>query len=539
MEIKAYLSLVRRWTWLIILAAIVAGGAAYLVGVNTSPMYRASARMLIEAAPSLSGTANEYAQILGIERMATTYVQMMQTQPVLQETAERLNLDRIEATIRVTAISGTQLMAVTVEDTDPQRAANIANTIGDVFITYNNERQSQRYAESIANYEQRLETLSDQLEELETTIQNLGEPETATLQSQLSQLETQKRQLENNYAQTFNNLETVRVETARQSNRLTLIEPAIAPRSPFQPQIWNNTLLAAVVGAVLGLGLAFAIEYLDDTIKTPDQVAADTGLSTLAAIADIKAPTQAARLVTHLTPRAPISEAYRVMRTNLSFSAIDGGLRSMIITSASPSEGKSTTAANLAVVMAQAGKQVILVDADLRRPSLHKIFETTNNQGLTTALLDSDMPVAAHIQATIAPGLRLMTSGPLPPNPAELLNSHRMQAIIAELKNESDVVIFDMPPSLSVADAAILAPQVDGCALVLEVGKTRRDAFMQAAELLNKNGAQIYGVVMNRLRRGRLGYHDYYYYYRYYSYEYGDRKPATRSGLLGWLTGSK
>jgi capsular exopolysaccharide synthesis family protein len=330
----------------------------------------------------------------------------------------------------------------------------------------------------------------------------------------------------------------VRLEMARQSNRLTLIEPARVPLNSFRPQVTNNTLLAVVVGVMLGLGIAFAIEYLDDTVKTPDQIANDTGLSTLAAIADIKAPTNAERLVAHYTPRAPVTEAYRVMRTNLSFSAIDQGLRTMLITSASPSEGKSTTAANLAVVMAQSGKRVILVDADLRRPSQHKVFEMANNQGLTTALLDSELPLTAHLQQTIAPGLRLLTSGPLPPNPAELLNSHRMSVVIEELKKESDVVIFDMPPALSVADAAILARQVDGCALVLEVGKTRRDAFLQAVETLNKAGAQIYGVVMNRLRRGRLGYYDYYYYYRYYSYEYGDRKPEPKKGLLGWLTGT-
>jgi capsular exopolysaccharide synthesis family protein len=535
MEIKAYIALVRRWAWLILLGGLIAGSVAYAVSVNSAPEYRAEARLLIESA-SVGGTTNEYTQLLGAERLVATYVQLMQTQSVRRETAQRLGLTQLEATIRVSGVTGTQLIIITVEDTDSQRAAALANTIGEVFIENDNERQRARFADSIVNYEQRLEALSRQLEEIEINIQSLEDADSTPLQVQLSQLETQKRQLQNNYAQTFNNLETVRVESARQSNRLTLIEPATPPSRPFRPQVWNNTLLAVAVGIMLGLGIAFTIEYLDDTVKTPDQVMADTGLSTLAAIADIKATTQSESLVTHRMPRAPVSEAYRVMRTNLSFAAIDQPLEAMLVTSASPSEGKSTTAANLAIVMAQAGKQVILVDADLRRPSQHKLFEITNNQGLTTALLDSNLPVSEHLQKTTIPGLRLLTSGPLPPNPAELLNSHRMQVIIEMLKAESDVVIFDMPPALAVADAAILAPQVNGCALVVEVGKTRRDAFMQAVELLNKSGAQIFGVVMNRLRRGRLGYYDYYY-YRYYSYESGDRKPAQRTGLLGWLTG--
>jgi capsular exopolysaccharide synthesis family protein len=535
MEVKAYIALVRRWAWLMVLGGLIAGSVAYIVSVNTPPMYRAEARLLIEAA-SVGGTASEYTQLLGAERLVATYVQLMQTQSIRQDAAERLNVSDLEATIRIAGVTGTQLIVITAESVDRQRAADVANAIGEVFIAYDNERQNDRYASSVANYEERLQTLTRQLEEIETSIQMIGEPETAAMQVQLSQLETQKRQLENNYAQTFNNLENVRVEMARQSNRLTLVESARPPRNPFRPQVRNNTLLAAVVGVMLGLGIAFAIEYLDDTIKTPDQVTDDTGLSTLAAIADIKASTQAERLVAHYAPRAPVSEAYRVMRTNLNFSAIDHGLRAMLVTSASPSEGKSTTAANLAVVMAQAGKRVILVDSDLRRPSQHKVFEMANNQGLTTALLDSEQPVSDYLQNTIVPGLRLLTSGPLPPNPAELLNSHRMRAVIDALKQESDIVIFDMPPTLSVADAAILAPQVDGCALVLEVGKTRRDAFLQAVELLNKSGAQIYGVVMNRLRRGRLGYYDHYYYYRYD--EYSDHKPTQRTRLLGWLTGA-
>src|SRR5690606_12110832 len=151
--------------------------------------------------------------------------------------------------------------------------------------------------------------------------------------------------------------------------------------------------------------------------------------------------------------------AYRMLRTNLEFTAVDGGLKSVLVTSSSPGEGKSTTTANLAVVLAQAGKRVILVDADLRRPIQHKIFDMSNNHGLTTALLDSQSPATHHLQPTAVANLQLMSSGPLPPNPADLLDSQRMLQLLEELQQLADVVLLDTPPVLMVADATILAPR--------------------------------------------------------------------------------
>jgi non-specific protein-tyrosine kinase len=291
---------------------------------------------------------------------------------------------------------------------------------------------------------------------------------------------------------------------------------------------------------MLALGAVFLIEYLDDTVKTPDQIQEDTDMATLGAIAQIKGVNASERLVTHRTPRDPISEAYRVLRTNLSFSAVDGGLHSMLVTSSSPGEGKSTTTANLAVVLAQMGKRIIVVDADLRRPIQHKIFEVPNNQGLTTAILDNQTPISYHIQKTKIPNLYILASGPIPPNPAELLNSQRMSQVLTALKKEADLVVFDTPPTLTVADASILAPQVDGCLLVVESGQTKRDTFVQATERLNRTGAVLFGAVMNRLKPRRSGYYyNYYYYHHYYDTEPGKRSKRLRLKpvrLSSWLS---
>ncbi len=204
------------------------------------------------------------------------------------------------------------------------------------------------------------------------------------------------------------------------------------------------------------------------------------------------------KLVTLSDPRSPAAEAYRSLRTNLEFSSLDEPLRTMVVTSPAPEAGKSTTLANLAVTMAQAGKQVILADCDLRRPSLHEVFGVSNATGLTSVILD-DTTSAPPLRDTGVAGLKLLTSGPLPPNPAELLGSRRMGDIIKTLQDQADVVLFDAPPVIAVTDAAILASQVDGVLLVLNAGATKRDHAQRAKTALDKVNARLVGTVLNNV----------------------------------------
>lgn len=359
---------------------------------------------------------------------------------------------------------------------------------------------------------------------------------------QLSQLVQQRNETRSDYTVSYDARQTLELERARGTDSFIQIEKAVAPHpdANISPNPIPNTILATIVGGMLALGVVLLIEYLDDSVKTPDEIAAYTGLSTLATISFIDGENPSDRLISNHAPRDPISEAFRVLRTNLNFAAVDTDLRKILITSSAPGEGKSTTTANLATVMAQTGRKVILVDADLRRPSQHKIFEVSNNQGLTTALLDSSTPVTYHLQQTIVRDLRIMASGPLPPNPAELLNSHRMKDVLDGLLEEADILLIDTPPVLTVADAAILAPNVNGSVLVAEVGQTSRDALLESAERLKTMGAHVFGLVLNRSKRGKAGYYQYYYDNRYYTYEYSSQKPGQRAPrrLLGWLTGS-
>ena len=211
-----------------------------------------------------------------------------------------------------------------------------------------------------------------------------------------------------------------------------------------------------------------------------------------------KATNTATQLIALRDPRSPAAEAYRALRTNIQFSSLDKPLRTLLATSTAPDEGKSTTIANLAVTMAQSEQRVVLVDCDLRRPSLHTMFGLPNDEGLTSLMLQENgrMPV----QQTEVPGLLVLTSGPLPPRPADILGSRRMEAVIAQLREQADIVLFDTPPVNAVTDAAVLATKVDGVLLVFRVGATKRDRAREARRLLDKVNANYVGVVLTDVK---------------------------------------
>ncbi|WP_176583967.1 CpsD/CapB family tyrosine-protein kinase [Priestia megaterium] len=216
------------------------------------------------------------------------------------------------------------------------------------------------------------------------------------------------------------------------------------------------------------------------------------------------------RLLAHNSPKDPVAEQYRTIRTNIQFSDADQDIKSIVLTSTGPGEGKSTTASNLATVYAQQGLRVLLIDADLRKPTAHYTFRLENHVGLTN-VLTKQSTLGQAVQGTEVPELFLLTSGPIPPNPAELLASNNMTELLKEMKEEFDMVIFDTPPVLAVADAQILANQVDGSILVVSSGKTDKEAAVKAKELLLKANAKVLGAVLNN-RKMEEG-SDYYYYY--------------------------
>lgn len=229
-------------------------------------------------------------------------------------------------------------------------------------------------------------------------------------------------------------------------------------------------------------------------------------------------------LITLEQSKSPISEAYRMLRTNVEFTSVDSETKKILITSPGPREGKSLTTANLAVSIAQTGKSVLIVDADMRNPTQHKIFDLNNLEGLSLALVQ-EQDSLKYVRITEVPGLVVLTAGPIPPNPAELLGSQRMKHLIADFSKKFDVVIFDTPPVIAVADAAILAQEVDGVILVLAAGEVNREYARRAKEQLDKVGARILGSILNKVD---MKSNDYYYYYHYYGSEKTKKKQKER-----------
>ncbi len=551
MEVKKYTALIRHWLWLILLGAIVAGGAAYVFSNQQIPLYRAQATYEIDVSGGSASNAEYIGQLVAQNRIQTDIIKIRTSAMALRtidaleakypELKSDVGVPGLLSKISIGSPVDSLLITISVVDTDAQRAADIANTIGAVFGAESERQQLSKFDTSIGLLDDRLASLDSSLSDLQTQISQFGEPDTIGRQIELERLSRELEETRTEYNSVFEKRLDTDLSVASQVNGFFVIESAQPNTNKISPRTQTNAVLATLVGAMLTLGVILLLDYLDDTIKTPDEAMQATGSSTLATIAFIKGDKPSDRLITQTAPRAPISEAYRVLRTNLSFSAIDTDLRSVLVTSSSPGEGKSTSSANTAVVMAQTGRRVIIVDADLRKPSQHKIFDSNNNHGLTTALLDSVTPVTNHLQPTRTPGLRLMASGPLPPNPAELLNSQRMRDVLTALLEDADFVLVDTPPVLTVADAAILAPKVDGCILVAEVGQTKRDILVESANRLRSTGAALFGLVLNRSKAGRAGYYNYYYNESYYSYEYGlgaNAKGSEKKGLLGRLSGS-
>lgn len=294
---------------------------------------------------------------------------------------------------------------------------------------------------------------------------------------------------------------------------VSVVEAGELPDSPVNPRIALNTVLAALAGLAIAVGVALLLEYLDDTVKTAEDLET-TGLVALGGVARFPRPrTETESLMVGSQRRSSAAEAYKVLRTNVEFSTLDRPGQSLLVTSANPGEGKTTTVANLALAIAQTGKRVVVVDSDLRRPNLHKVFGLSNTGGLSSALLSKEASLDGYVQSTRFENLAVLTSGPLPPNPSELLSSRRLDAVVKALKRQADVTLFDSPPALPVTDASILASKVDGTILVVDSGKTRVDALRRAYETLSRSKTRVLGGILNKLSPKGRGYYYYHYYY--------------------------
>ena len=392
--------------------------------------------------------------------------------------------------------------------------STLQQEIASLTPAYTQDRKTQ-IAEKQARIDQ-IQPLLNLYQQIYSNLIVLGKPvESGTNDSsRLTQLQSTLDLYQNLYINLLSSLESVRLARLQNTPNIVQIEPATAPEQPIRPRPLMNTALAAAVGLMLAAGIVFLVEYLDDALKTPEDVERALGIPVLGFVAEMQYKSKSAEEVyVSRQPRSPVSEAFRSLRTNLEFASVQKSIRTLIVTSPGPAEGKTTVAVNLAAIFALSGKKVALLDADMRRPSVHRLLGLPNRGGLSNLFRNQEGVQTVSRTKLELPNLMIVTSGSLPPNPAELLGSERMMQLLDELCEQVDIVVIDTPPSL-VADAQILAARVDAVLLVIQPGKTQADFARSSLEMFHRAGARVIGTVMNRIPRNR----DYYYGgYKYYS----------------------
>lgn len=536
MEINQYLNLLRRWFWVVLLGALIAAAAAYYWNSSQEPVYQATAILLIR-----EGTViNDRSSLQYSEDLAQSYIKRLTNYEVLQQSIANvgggISPEYLGRQIQVQPINNSQLIALSIALTDPELAAALANEIPAVFAARNMEQQLERFADSKANLETELARKQAEVNSAEMALTQAES--NAAAQTEIDRLTDHVLRMRDAYSRLLQSYEDIRIAEASSLNNILIDEHARTPTTPISPRTMSNTILATVVGALLVAGLAFVIEYLDDTIKDPHSIEQELDLSTLGFVPTFTYQDIKETLIMVTQPRSPIAEAYRQVRTNIQYVGVSRDLKKLLITSPNSGEGKTVTSANLAIALAQAGNRVILVDADMRRPHLHRLFGYTNICGLTNLLLGANEETNC-LQITMVPNLRLLTSGPMPPNPAELLGSARMAEVATWLTEQADFVIFDSPPVLAVTDSVLLSQMVDATLLVVKGGKTAFQALAVASRRIVDVNGHIAGVLLNQMSRKNSYGYTYYYQADYQEKDrtgYNQGKMKQRVwGLFSWF----
>ncbi len=502
MDLHVYLHLAKKWWWLILVGTIISGSASFLVSRSQTPVYQASSLLLLGIGSS--NPNNSFIVTSQNRHLTETYQNLLTTEDIIEEVRRRIGVERI-GKVRAEVVTEGGLIRLTVNNPDPALAQHIANEMPLVFSEIDKARQQDRFESSRTSLEAEISEVRAELLASETQL------EEATTDNDADISNSDVIRLRETLSRLVQSYENVRLAEATNAISVTIVEQAQLPKAPISPRVGLNTLLAMIVGAMLTVGIIFLIDYLDNSIKEPEQIFSLTGLTTLGGILRLPPALQNDTLVVRSNPRSPIAEGYRQIRTNLQYSGLSHQINSIQVTSATPSEGKTTTISNLALALGQANHKVLLVDADLRRPRLHKLFQTRLQPGLTELMLNENSLNYAH---NVAPNVQLLTAGKIPPNPAELLHSPRMKELIAWLTTQVDYVLFDTPPVLAVADASILSSSMNSVVIVIRAGSTKEHDLLATVEQLGKMGADIAGIILNDITEASGSYyHQYHHYY--------------------------
>ncbi len=342
------------------------------------------------------------------------------------------------------------------------------------------------------------------------------------------------RELYNNLLQ---RLKEVGVTASLTASNIQILDRAEVPRIPYKPNKKKNLTIAILVGLLGGIGLAFFVEYLDNTVKTSDDIEKEIALPSLGLVPELfkKGEQEVFQVIAHEDKRSPLSEAYRSIGTYIQFSSAGRPPKSILVTSARQGEGKTTTVVNIAVTLTHNYGKGIIIDSDMRRPMIHKIFDVNNSRGLS-AFLAGHIELDGLVQKTKVENLDVIPAGVIPPNPSELLSSYRFKDLIAELFPLYSFILIDSPPVLGLSDSLVVSTLIDGVVMVTRAGNTPKDAAVQARKLLQGVNAKILGVILNGMTEADLKYGSYSYYYSHYyrdGYGYGEHKEKRKRGKTG------
>ena len=480
LTLSDYAVVLRRRFKIVVVVFVVGISLAAAWSMSLTPMYRSTARVLLDQAEASDRFESEW--LLNSEfadRLAANEVALIESQVVDDAAESRLGF---EAEVSASGGVGSDVVSVSAEADDPERAQLIVQAYVDSYLTlglqqYTNERV------------QVSELLVERMALIENQIATASPDDAERLQELRDDLAT--------------HFDQVMISGSSTAWGAQVIDQPDLPETPFAPQIPRNIVLGGVLGLILAVGAGLLRESLDQSVSSRDVLEATTsGVPSLARIPSFKWTPE---VVTLTRPSAPESEAFRRLRAALEFAAIDQQGAVVLVTSASSQDGKTTVAANLAVVLAQAGRSVALVDADLRHPHLHHMFESVDglDGGLTSAVIGrTEMADAAH-ELNVGNGrLWVYPSGPLPPTPAELLGSKQANRVFESLRDSVDIVVVDSPPVLPVADALVLSRIADATLLVANAEQTRRNELVGAFEALDQAGARLVGTILNQAVAG-------------------------------------
>ncbi|NDJ78823.1 MAG: polysaccharide biosynthesis tyrosine autokinase [Chloroflexi bacterium] len=530
MELNQYIRLFRQWAWLIVIAALVGGGIAFYARRSQAENYKASTSILIGS--YLQASNPESPDISIGADLAKTYAEIVMTRPIMQSTIDELELDtnvhNLKQAVETEILEDTSILVISVTYGDQEAVAEIANELAHQLTLQSPTNLTEEQEQQISDARDEISQLNAEIERVNQR-QNaiFGLIETETDPTQVDLLEAQSNVFALQSAQlrdTRADLQVLIATIQNRTNTLDIIEEAERPEWAEQKGVIQTAILGAVIGVILAAGLVLFINYQESTIKSPEQANKTLGLPVLGTIMRFgkSRDSYSQRLIAHQAPTSPIAETYHAVQTNMLLSANGRATRQgiYVVTSPSPGEGKSITAANLAVSMAQSGLRTLLIDADLRQPKVHEILEIDNKGHLSKLLTtppshydlsvenadpNAELPpiLQEHVQESTIANLMIITSGELPEIPAEVLHSEELSEWIKVLRAflDLDVILFDTPPSLVVADSAILAANVHAqVVMVVEVGQTQRDNARKAKDMFVHTGSPITGVVLNKAK---------------------------------------